>query len=366
MPDLMLRFAVHLKRNDFPDYVAPEGPYFHRWLPDGEVDAVSIAKEGASISVKLWFERTGYVDGGWIRYDPKRSEIDPKIMCRQGKIQAGRLRGNAIVNILDDDELSAIVNNSEGSDKYISAAKKIIRLLHPILHNFIITLQTKYGQYWLKTLKYWDSRGESIGSYCSSGLSLHWSNDGGSTWNRFKPGELSVHISAGGRNFEEYVTAKDWNEIKTGFSSTRIASLASIILLGAHEFEDQEQYRQAFIEGTTALEIAINEYIRKRTTVNPIIDSVQPFFSLPIHTQLSTLAVGCNLINNDDVNYAIAAIRIRNEIVHEGKHPSDDNVKLLPPLFRVVAAFLEDGTYKFPSINGGNVQYPDECQTKAT
>jgi hypothetical protein len=359
MPSLMFRFAVGLSRHDLPHYDAPEGPYFHRWLPNGEMDAIDITNGNGLASLKLWFERTGFMDGGFIRYDRKRTEVDPNIMFRQGKLKAGALRGKAVINILLDSEISAIESDSQGSDEYVSAAKKIGKVLQPPLNNFISLLRTKYGQYWLQPLEHWDSRYQSIGADCSSSLFLHWSNDNGTTWNRFKPNESSVMMTVGARTFEECITLSDWEDIKKTFSPTKAPSLAATILSSALEFMDRELYRQAFIEGITALEIAISEFISKKATNNMISESIKSFFQLPLRAQVSTLAISCNLIATQKIDETILSIEVRNEIVHEGKNPSEQNIKLLPALFQMVAAFLEEGTYKFPSINGGNVLYPE-------
>jgi len=55
---------------------------FHRWLPDGRKDAVRFPTADTRNSLELWLERTGYVEGAFIKHDPERTEVSEDIMIR--------------------------------------------------------------------------------------------------------------------------------------------------------------------------------------------------------------------------------------------------------------------------------------------
>jgi len=56
---------------------------------------------------------------------------------------------------------------------------------------------------------------------------------------------------------------------------------------------------------------------------------------------------------------SVEAIKIRNDIVHEGYTPSDKKSReTLDGLFATVAVLLETGEFKFPMLISGNEQLP--------
>jgi len=172
--NMLFSLSIHLENHDIDNHVRPKGPLFNRWLPNGRSDSIILTD---SIDIEVWFERRGYVDRSFIRYDKKKNEVDPKIMALQGKLDAGQLWGEIEYSDISENELDAVLNNKIDSDEYISLGKRLVKTLHPPLSNFINKLRTQYGQYWLPELSPWDSRSESLGSYCSTTIWLEWSND---------------------------------------------------------------------------------------------------------------------------------------------------------------------------------------------
>jgi len=85
----MAQLHIHLGMwlHSFQEYnlMQPHGPYFTRWLPDGEKDAIRIPSAEPGTSISVWTVRRGYTgDQALIEYDSDRSEVDPAIMERQG------------------------------------------------------------------------------------------------------------------------------------------------------------------------------------------------------------------------------------------------------------------------------------------
>jgi hypothetical protein len=93
MATLLLKFGVLLENYNIEEFDRHKGPLFHRWLPDGEKDAILVDVPDPTAELKVWFERRGFVDDRWIRFDYSRPEIDPEIMERQAILDAGPLRG---------------------------------------------------------------------------------------------------------------------------------------------------------------------------------------------------------------------------------------------------------------------------------
>ena len=95
MNNLILRLSVHLENWDLPEFFRPRGPLFTHWLPNGQSDAVEIRCPHKGNHLRLWFERRGYVERDFVRYDAKRREVDETVMQRQGTSEAGDLHGDA-------------------------------------------------------------------------------------------------------------------------------------------------------------------------------------------------------------------------------------------------------------------------------
>ena len=110
MTTLLVKFALYL--DDLSDKSRPQGPLFHRWLPDNENDAITLKAEAKS-SVKVWFERRGHVPNGFIEYDVSRREVDPSIVRRQCKLDGGPLFGKAEIQDISPEEYTALLAGKE-------------------------------------------------------------------------------------------------------------------------------------------------------------------------------------------------------------------------------------------------------------
>ena len=99
MATLIFKLIVPLERHDIEDFDRPHGPIFHRWLPDGEKDSILIQTKSRNVKVLVWFERCGFVQDGWIKFDYKKRETNSTILKRQAKLDAGPLRVRIEVNI---------------------------------------------------------------------------------------------------------------------------------------------------------------------------------------------------------------------------------------------------------------------------
>jgi hypothetical protein len=364
---IKLRFRIHLENYAVPEFMR-SGVIFNRWLPDGPKDAINVPVRHAANKLQIWFERKGYLDS-FIRYDPQRSDVDPTIMARQGKLDGGPLVGETLFTTITKQEATAVKERLVGSEVYIALGKRIVEFLYPPLSSFIAILRTQYGQYWLRELNAWDSRKQSLGDYCRSTLGLVWSEDG-EQWDRFAPTELQATIYASklpGRGYEEYLTKADWERLSNSFDPDESPSLAMVILGRAHEFCDSGELRQSFVEGVTSLEVAISEYVSKNLALKPqMLTSASNILNdskTGVQEKFTWVAAISGLIPEEAFAKTVEAIRIRNEIIHRGFQPNDTSEKTLRVLLETVKVLLRLDEYKFPVLTNSNMlSAPDKDQ----
>lgn len=351
---LHLRLTVSLENWDFQDFERPHGPLFTHWLPNGVSDAIEIKCPHEGNNLRLWFARRGYINNGFIRYDTKRSEIDETVMKRQGKLEAGALHGQGVCVTFSTQEINAIKGNLIGHEDYIAAGKRVVDFLHKPISNLVALLKYQYGQYWLPEIEAWDSRRNTLGSYCSSTLHLQWCLKEDEEWENFLPTDKGETIAATLGDFSEYLSKEDWDKIRTTADLNNDTSLASKILGRANELLDNEQLRQAFVEATTAAELAVYRHIKLKSNIIGIDEThLKQFFELPLIKQLAITTIISEVTSGELIKKALKAIEIRNKIVHEGFHPDATDTEALKSLFCIVAALLNI-RHKFPGLNSGS------------
>lgn len=361
MATLLLRFAINLE-----DYHSPfrnHGPLFHRWLPDGEKDAITFDTGEPDTELKIWFERRGYVnDGGFIEFDADRRDVDDSKIPTQAVLDAGPLFGSLKIENLSKKYVVPMTENRLGDEDYINLGKKIVKLLRPPIARFLDTLRTNYGQHWVSPLKEWDSRSESVGSYCS-GLQIDWSLDGGESWEKFRPDENIFYINALYKDpeFDPYLTAEDWNDVAEIVQIGYEPSLAATILTRSRQLSEQGNANYALIEGVTALELAIGDFVRNKVGDSDILKkSIQSFWNLPLPSKVVSLVTTLGA-DPRDLEDTISAIDLRNAIVHEGKSPGAIE---LSGLYRTISLFIKDGpSLRFPeSVPSNALKSPKEWE----
>jgi hypothetical protein len=352
MTMLLLRFAVYLENPGFPFGRSPHGALFHRWLPNGREDAVSVPVADTRNKIDVWFERKGRVADSFLHYDSERAEVDVAIMRRQGYLHSGPLIGEGQYAHVSSSELAAVKNDHRGSEDYIAVGKRVVEFLQPPVTAFLDLLRIQYGQYWLPELQRWDSRRQSLGNYCSS-LSLRWRETAQESWRQFTPTEEMIRLTAyvtTPDQFAEYLTQDDWKWIQANFQPTREQSLAVRHFVRAQELMDLDHVSEAVIQATTGIELAIEAYARFRGVD---VKETKRFFKLPLEIQLSVLVAG--LVTKPTLENALQAIDLRNEIVHEGRTPDRNRaVAQVRELTKCGQALLGTPRFKTPELNLGN------------
>lgn len=365
MASIMLKFIVSFE--SYHGNFSNHGPLFHRWLPEGNKDAITIDTGNTNVRLSIWFERFSSSSNGQIKVDSSTKDIDSNLISTHAIVNGGPLFGLLEIDDVTDEEVACIKDDKIGSADYIKIAKRVIdELIYPRVNAFIEVLRVNYGQFWLRCLDKWDSRKESLGSYCSD-LQLKCSIDGGVTWKKFEPDKnVTILVATINNDFSGYLTEADWKSLSKVVQEYE-PSFARKVLSRAHQYADEGNLKYAFIEGVTALELSINELAKMNIGDNSqLMNKMGPFWDLPLKVKLLTVTAASGKIPIDLINNAIDAINIRNEIVHKAAplHPNA-KIKLLD-LLTVTARLLSGPVFRFLSANPGNLTQSIEDWEKTT
>lgn len=365
MPVITLKFAKDL--DEHKDFQRHFGARFHRWLPDGEKDAIIIQSKYSNAKVKLWFQRLGYVSNGMIEYDAKRKEVDHAIMTKQGLLESGPLHGKIESLEITDEELRVLEEKRIGDKAYQDLGKRIAKIIDPILIKFFYILRIHFGQYWLPDFEKYDSVKGSIGHHLRF-LWITWSKNDDHPWEEFTPDNEhpTVDVSFSDyKSFFDLIKESDWRNLQDLMKEDHEKSLAAVTLARTHQYLVEGDIRRAFVEGVTALELAIEEFMKTKLEDNVLLkDNVQGFWNLSISAQLISVAVTLGILK-DDIENTITSIKWRNRIVHYGWEPEFyPSRKNLFSLLRTTAILLNGPMFKFPDA-GGNAILSQESWDKA-
>lgn len=351
MATLFIRFSCDFRRFAWSPFLDNHGVLFHKWLPNGDLDGI-ILLDQESVRLKVWFDRCGFVDKGFIRFDGKRREVEPGIMARQGKLEAGPLRGVLELHRIPEHELKAVRDNLLGSPEYISLAKNIVNLLSPRLTRLVRILRSNYGQYWLRETVDWDSRIQSLGYYCAR-LSLSWSVDG-TTWGKFQPEIPSVKFAHTAVPFQEFLAEPDWNELGKVFVSGYDPPLAAVLLSRTNELLQEGNLRHAFVEGVSALEVALQAFVKTQLgLIKGARKAISAFRNLPLSAQALSVAAVAQIATPEDLEGTMEAIELRHRVVHEGWDPPSEAKTKIFALMRTTAGLVPGPKFKFPVHDQG-------------
>lgn len=361
---IVIRYKLTLKRWDLDD-LFHDWVLFHRWLPDGPDDAITHMSSDGNTKTAFWFERHGYVGGEGIQFELDRHDVSDEVMDRQAVLESGPLHARVTIDDVKTEVIEAVRERKRGDPDYVTFAKRLIKEhLYPALSNFTRTIRYHFGQYWIRDFESWDSRQESLGRYCKN-LSMEASVDDGRTWLEFIPNEPT----SGGMQFtlefvhpKLFITRDDWKELQMTFANIPEPSVAVQVLNYAHELLDQGHLRHALVEIVTALEIAVNDFMRRATGGKGIAaDAAQSFYDTPLPAKVATICLARD-VDRQDLDLTLDAIKARNCLVHEAKQPPDECKTSIRAALRVCASFLEGPFFKFPPNNTGNTLVEDTTQ----
>lgn len=333
-------------------------------------------------------------DRRFIRFDYERGEFDLETMVQQGRLDAGPLMGLLEIRGLSQEEQTSLQQGKHNDARYVALEKRVVKLFYPPVKGFLGVLRARYGQYWVPEIEMWDSRQESASSYLNRFGYPQWSLDGGKTWGVFRSGTIGLSLGAlrKQQDFREYLTEEDWREIASLVQQGWEPSLAASVMIEAVELFDRGHIRHAIIDAVTALEMAVGESFRQRLASDS--QSAFAIEELPFHVQVGIVMtmgdgaegeppveriqkirskyLGLKLskqfqimanvlkIPDKDTESALEVMKIRNDLVHEGKAPPDNVTPQFSGLLRAFASLLPDQKLRFPLAHPGNRRMTSE------
>lgn len=334
-------------------------------MPNGPDDAVCLTPDGDPNEIRVWFKRSTQLKNGFLEWEQHGSHFDETIMRRQAKLESGPLFGEMQIGV-SEKEMASLLHCPKGlSDSfgqnvgddppYVSLGKRVIKALQPRLTNFISTLRNQYGQYWLEELPAWDSRRNTLGTYCISVLSLAWWNEETQEWCRFLPtdsGSTIAFKSPPGRGYAEYLTEEDWRRLQRTRCLVDVST--EVQLLGnATRALDSGEFRQAFIEAMSALELIIARRLIAQGEMAK--RAVQSFLDHERQNAQVAVVLLIERASRDEVEEVLRVLRVRNRVAHEGYLPSTDEIAALRGVMRTIQRLAGLEELKCPVLESGNM-----------
>lgn len=356
---LHLSIAMHLTNPYAAERVAVNGPLFHRWLPDGQEDALVFPSDSSQNSLRVWFSRRGYVDNGLVRFAIDRREVDEGVMSRQGILDAGPLRGEATFAQLSASEMAAIRENRCGSDDYLRVGKRVAEFLCRSLQPLLGMLKFQYGQSWIDELLPWDSRRESLGQYCHGNFQLKWRETVDAEWLPFLPDTCRITLRSpflDSDAYREFLTQEDWRRIQDAFGALPSPPLALRIAGRAHELSGLGLEAEAYIQAVTALELALECFldVRAQEYGQAAVATLRAFATQGLSYQLTVVSAASGKIDSATLDAAVRGINTRNGVVHEAKSTAGLGVADLLAIRKCVQILLGLPELKSPHNSGAN------------
>lgn len=258
------------------------------------------------------------------------------------------------------EEYNSITTSKTNDEKYIKFAKNLFsNVVLPTLNNFIRILREKYGQYWIEEIPKFNSKHESIGSYCAR-FNMKWSNDSGTSWNDFKPSNLVGRgvtvIMQGFEGFQNYISKNDWDDILQELKTDHPPIFPLQSMVKCWSFFDQNEIERSVIEGITSLELAVGYVIKEKLSrFNKSIKDINTIKHSDFPEKITLICSFHNLISSTELENSLLMYKLRNNLVHEGIIPDIGEVKLnIRGLLNTISKLLLDKSFRFPSVNSGN------------
>lgn len=329
------------------------GIAFHRWLPDGEKDALRLKTEEPGAQVLVWCERFGKMEGQMIRFEHRVTSFDSATIPKQGMLAGGPLYGRLVCDLSADDA-AALANGGERAERI---GKRLLQLVETPGIRLVGVLRRQFGQHWLRDWAPWDSRRGSIQSALSA-IQLEWKGPGGD-WPEWQPVRVGRHeVVLNGsvpaaRDFLEFVTEADWRLMEHLVNEAR--SSPAVEYLGMAHENLASNLRLALIDSVTACELALSECLGGAPEFSK---QLERFWNLPLPSQLVAAVAAKGLrLEASVLTDALAAIKLRNQVVHEGWSPTESGARqAVKGMLLTVQALLGVWPMKFPRLAGNWVR----------
>jgi hypothetical protein len=356
---LRFRLATHVVNYTMNSSFQPEGPLFHRWLPDGEKDAIRLSNDDSVDELDVWFERRMQLNNGYLQWTGVDDDFDADVMRRQGRLDAGWLIGELKLAGISSATVTALKASKDDATSaetppYVQLGKRVVKYVQPLLSQFLRVLRDQYGQYWLRSLEPWNSQDESLGSYCRQ-LRLKWFDEQQQQWNEFVPTPEKVRLTIVSdlRKFKQFLTAEDWGKLRNGGARQTLPIGAELLARAARLLHEGE-HRLAFVEASSAVETVVTERLKPPTTLKHTAAALQSFVDSANTRALVASVMRLSGYDDADTEIVLSVVDLRNKVVHDGYSPGKDDVRVLVSALPLVARLLNLEPYKNPEMVTGN------------
>jgi hypothetical protein len=234
-----------------------DGPIvFHRWIPDGQQDAIKYNENG--IELRIWFD----VECTWWASQPDREEI-----ARTYNVRAHRVHVSACSNVSDAlrDHIQTKSSGSKTSatnedvvSEYQSLGRAIHKLTAVRLNSLIGYARAVKGQYWVEEMPYDEA---NQGQFYIRNHAKASFEDG--EIYRFNP-DSTVALVASLEEQKRLITAEEWERAQTFVLGNARPPMVGSLLASARELASKGHKRTALIEAVSALELKLHEFARER------------------------------------------------------------------------------------------------------
>lgn len=363
MRTIKLSFIIDLRDFNHEGVNEYNGPTFHRFLPNNKFDKLERNLDSFDGKISFWFEKRGEKKGGFIKYNYSKKLIKEEDISRQAILDGGVLFGEVSINDIPIELLQILKDNKTGDVEYVSFGEKIVEEIIKHSNNLINIFKHLFKQHWVENLVDWDSKFQSLGTYCDYELSMKYTIDNGVTWKQFLPDKKrhEVHVTSNIiTDYSDFILQDDWSLIKDLFESGFKHSTISFFLSMANETLNKGDLKKAFIESVTALDLAIKHIVKENPVINESSFNGKKFPNLRLPSKFNQISILSDKIDADEIENSIKAIKIRNKIVHEGYRPKEEDEIYLKSLFKSISKIINEPVCKFPVPVRCNMTDSDE------
>lgn len=351
MDTISLRFALRL--TDTTDPQEPAGPLFHKWMPDGERDALLLTPSECPYTIRVWTERHGFLDEfGRFQFEAERTGLTDDELRTQQRLDAGHLHGQADGMEVTVEEMEMLECDRRG-DEYQALGKKLLRLVLPPVQKLTRAMRYRYGQWWIEAPVAWDSRFLTLGEYCAA-MQMRWRSSQDGSWRPFWPNDPrqiirgTIRVTAAGA-YEALLTKDDWVELPAVMTDEDKSLMASMSMVAvAQRAVRLRRLLEGYVFAAAACELALEHFVAVRFTTDDKQWAMQFWASDRFHARLSVVLPMLSSCDRPLIDLCNKAIKTRNAIVHEGAPLPADAEQQVAGLLRVVALLVGDVTKKLP------------------
>ena len=361
MTSLQFKFSIGLTDFHISSIERHNGLLLYKWCPSGEADAFDLVSPNNNIRYKIWFSGNQIQDLKTEKKEDGSIESVTVEAPRQALYESGNLMGIFELLDLPENQISSVLSNGVGDQYYENLGKNVVKFIYEDMSRFIKIIRYHFGQYWVPAMTNWDSRLQSLGSYCSGYLNLHWRHRLSNNWHEFMPTNKQLNFSLilpSEEFLQSYFSKDNINEFIRIFEDGYDPTIAEIFMTNSNKDYNSGDINQAFIEACSGLELALDDFFRHKLDGLSIFQKeANGYFSLPLRQKLCISASFLGLTSQDLISSALKAIDTRNKIIHDGfmVHNDNNNRKNLYSLLEVISSLIPELRPKILKSNVGNI-----------